>query len=572
MTSKSTFKYYESHSDISLVRAAAETLFNEKRKGKRSEVLNMKALYEKACNCSGVTSTDRKVDPDIIREFNLPFNAHVLNHNHGRVVGRNAKIRHFYNRARGSEKKELESLVLEAVYQMSHRELFIAEACLGLDPDLMIKARMITSENNLINMYNWSLNFMPFELIKDKYSDSAALDIQDILVVSFPDWKDDLKRDEYKHGTVIVDYEHNTIFILGLRYFGEHKKGTLTLAWSSGMRLGRVACHGGIKEADFNDENMDNSRKVIAFFGLSGSGKSSHTNSHDNGGSLPENTVVTIAHDDAFQIDLVNKKCTVWEPSLFDKTDQRPYNHPDWKQVVSTQNQLLVCDEDNNIFPGGLDVRNKNGRAIFSRSLLGRYKNSIGFPDSINWLMKDSSLPPVIKLGSPELAVAFGTTLMTKRTAAEDVSEDEMNKLVFEPFANPFRVYELYKDCEGFLELYKTGADFHSFNSGGFWKTSDSDVQAIPLKLSLRLQTALLKNEISWIPWTMLKNAFIPEPSCIDKIWPGYSKIYDSEKVINKEKYDELFKSRMAQRIDFIEKSLRADRPDLCDSLIHAFE
>lgn len=570
MSSKSTFNYYESHKDMSLVRAVAETLFNEKRSDKRPVQMNMADLYKKACKCVGVTITDREIESDIRKEFNLPDDAMVLNHNHGRVVGRNASLRQFYNRTQGSAKKEIEDLVIEAAYQMGSRELITAESCLGLDGDLMIKARMITSKQNAINLYNWSLNFLPMNLIIKEYAESAKLDIQDILVVSFPEWKDDLNREKYSHGSVVVDYEHNTIFILGLRYFGEHKKGTLTLAWSSGMRINRVACHGGIKEADFTScpgDDSEHGKQVIAFFGLSGSGKSSHTNSHDNSGSLPDGVKVTIAHDDAFQIDLENKKCTVWEPTLFDKTDQRPYNHSDWNKVISTQNQLLIKDEKGLVFNAGMDARNKNGRAIFSRSLLGSYSNSIGFPGSINWLMKDSTLPPVIKLINPELAIAFGTTLMTKRTAAEDVPEEEMNKLVFEPFANPFRVYELYKDCEGFMKLHKAGAAFHSFNSGGFWRTSDTDLQPIPLKLSLRLQTALLRKEIKWIPWSQLKGAYIPDPASIDKIWPGYSKTYSVKNIENSAEYQKLFKSRMIQRYDFIKKALEKDRPELCKEL-----
>jgi phosphoenolpyruvate carboxykinase (ATP) len=46
----------------------------------------------------------------------------------------------------------------------------------------------------------------------------------------------------------------------------------------------------------------------------------------------------------------------------------------------------------------------------------------------------------------------MGAALMTQRNRAENVAEDELNKLVFEPFANPFRVYELYRDVEAFVK------------------------------------------------------------------------------------------------------------------------
>jgi ATP-dependent phosphoenolpyruvate carboxykinase len=78
-----------------------------------------------------------------------------------------------------------------------------------------------------------------------------------------------------------------------MRYFGEHKKGTLTLGWSIDNRIGYTACHGGQKRFNL----PDGSQKVISVFGLSGSGKSTITLSDHNG---KMNT--TVLHDDAFII------------------------------------------------------------------------------------------------------------------------------------------------------------------------------------------------------------------------------------------------------------------------------
>ena len=38
-----------------------------------------------------------------------------------------------------------------------------------------------------------------------------------------------------------------------MKYFGEHKKGTLTLGWSIAQRQGYTACHGGQKRFNFKD-------------------------------------------------------------------------------------------------------------------------------------------------------------------------------------------------------------------------------------------------------------------------------------------------------------------------------
>ena len=61
--------------------------------------------------------------------------------------------------------------------------------------------------------------------------------------------------------------ETNCAAILGMRYFGEHKKGTLTLAWAIANRNGYASCHGGQKEYTLADGH----KFVSAVFGLSGS-------------------------------------------------------------------------------------------------------------------------------------------------------------------------------------------------------------------------------------------------------------------------------------------------------------
>ena len=69
--------------------------------------------------------------------------------------------------------------------------------------------------------------------------------------------------------------------------------------------------------------------------------------------------------------------------------------------------------------------------------------------------MKDDSLPPVVKLSDPVIAATFGLTLATKRSTAENVIGESRDKLVIEPFANPFRVYPLTEDYHDFKELLK---------------------------------------------------------------------------------------------------------------------
>ena len=278
-----------------------------------------------------------------------------------------------------------------------------------------------------------------------------------------------------------------------------------------------------------------------------------------------------VLHDDAFQIDLENKVCRVWEPTLFDKTDSRPTDHPDWKFALAVMNHM-VMEVNGKRIPVGQDLRNSNGRALLDRSLLGAYVNRCAFPKALVWLMKDSVLPPVIKCTDKHLAIAMGAALMTQRNRAENVTEEELNKLVFEPFANPFRVYELYRDVEAFLAVADNGADFYCFNSRGYWKESDEVLEAIPLKSSLTLQTAILTDKIAWEPWKLLPGAMIPTRESIEAILPGYYDKYDPSKRGNMDKYMALLKDRFNQRCEFLRSSDLTERPETQAKLMAALK
>ncbi len=573
MASKSSAEFYGNLKEMSPIRAIAETIMN----GHSVRKVDIREAYEMAKNQPGVTTTDLPINPEFVRLHKLPADARVLNDCHGNIIGRTAKARRFYHRLSASQKNKLEGDFREAAWQMQHYPLIKAEAVLGMDPDLMIKATFVTTETDVANLYNWLLNFAPYEQLREQYEKSPQLPIQDIILVAFNEWTcdDPFYNNVGAPQLALVDEKHNVIVNLGMRYFGERKKGTLTLAWTSGIRIGMAACHGGIKEIDFTKcadaSHHKLGKRSIAFYGLSGTGKSSHTNSHDNAGTLPAGFDKVVLHDDAFQIDLENKLCRVWEPTLFDKTDSRPPDHPDWKYALAVMNHTLL-EMNGKRVPIGLDTRNQNGRALLDRSLLGKYVNRCAFPKALVWLMKDSVLPPVLKLSDKNLAIAMGAALMTQRNRAENVTEEELNKLVFEPFANPFRVYELYRDVEAFLHVAESGADIYCFNSRGYWKESDDVLEAIPLKTSLTLQSALLMDQLEWEPWPVLPGAMIPTQASSEKILPGYYDRYDPAKRGNMDKYLELLKDRFQQRQDYLQGSDLTERPELQQAVVTALK
>ncbi len=572
MSSQSSFEFYGPDlAKMPPLRAIAETLILDPR----VRTVSAAEAYKLACQQHDVAVTDMPIYPPAAKRLGLKRGAKVLNNCHGRIVGRSANARRFYNALSLVEQQKVLGDIREAMFDFQKRPLIKAHAILGLDRDLMIKATLVGGVDDAVNIFNWLANFTPYDELAKEYEKSPRLPIQDILVIGDNLWNN-LDPFYNNHGgpqLALVDETANVIFNLGMRYFGERKKGTLTLAWTSGMRLGMAACHGGIKELDFSACKDAAAKKVgrrsVAFFGLSGTGKSSHTNSADNGGTLPKGFKKVVLHDDAFQIDCEQKVCRVWEPTLFDKTDSRPLGHEDWRYIISVMNHGLI-EKDGKVLPLGQDLRNSNGRALFDRDLLGAYVNRCGFPDTICWLMKDSCLPPVMRFSDPALAVAMGASLMTRRNRAENVPEEELQKLVFVPFANPFRVYELWRDVQAFTRVFTHGATGYCFNSGGFWKSSDVDLRPIPLKTSLTIQTAILLNKLEWEDLDFLPGAQIPARKSIDALLPGYYDAYDPAQVENRAAYLATLRGRFRQRMMFLQSSDLHDKPSLLLSLINA--
>ncbi len=575
MASLSTYEYYRDDlSKIPPLRAIAETLLAS---DKVREVTCAEA-YELAQLQGDVAVSDMLIYPPAAERLGLPKGAKLLNNCHGRIIGRTATARRFFNKLDAAGKEKVLKDCREAVSDLQLRgDLIKAEGIIGLDPDLMIKATIIgDAKTDAVNIFSWLCNFTPFAELADVYATSKKLPILDIIVIGDNLWRtaDTFYENIGNSMLALVDETANVIYNLGMRYFGERKKGTLTLAWTSGMKVGMAACHGGIKEFDFSaceDENVAKlGKRSIAFFGLSGTGKSSHTNSLNNAGTMPKGTTKVVLHDDAFQIDSEEMCCRVWEPSLFDKTDQRGLDHPEWKYAISVQNTGMINEAGMKKMIG-LDVRNANGRAIYDRDMVGDYVNKCGFPQALVWLMKDTCLPPVLKFTDINLAVAMGAALITKRNRAENVTEEELKKLAFIPYANPFRVYPLYKDVNAFSKVFENGAECFCFNSGGMWGSSDTELRDVKLSTSLTLQTAISIGQLEWEDWDLLAGAQIPTKESIEKILPGFYEKYSTDTVENRDEYISTLKDRFQQRRDFLAGADQlAEQPEMLKALSEA--
>ncbi|WZL72564.1 phosphoenolpyruvate carboxykinase (ATP) [Clostridiaceae bacterium 35-E11] len=508
------------NSTFSKIRATVQTAFygnNVVKVGTNQEA------YTLAKKSPGTIITDMPVyQPE---KLGLDPETKILLFNDGLVTGRCAAARKIIGEPKVDQEKYA-GIIREAVFHTRYKTMYYAQSYIGLDKDFMVRAHLLVPEGYENILYNWLLNFQYLnEAYMDMYKESKLIQNEgDIYIFSDPDWKDE----SHPLGLNLFDPQNNCAALLGMRYFGEFKKGTLTLTWGIANRNGYAACHGGQKRYHLGDGR----KFVMGVFGLSGSGKSTITHEKHDG-----KYDITVLHDDAFVISTENGSSVALEPSYFDKTQDYPATSPDNKYLVTVQNCGAAIDEEGKCVLVTEDIRNGNGRAIKSKLWAPNRVDKFEEPiNSIIWLMKDPTLPPVIKVNDPELATVMGATLATKRTTAERLAKGvDMEALVIEPYANPFRTYPLADDYRKFKELFtERNVSCYIFNTGFFMD------KKIPKEVTIGALEQIVENRGSFKQWGDFSDmeilqieGFIPDMK--DKVY-----------------IDEL-QQRIQDRIEFIE-------------------
>ena len=517
-----TKEFFSTSQDLKkMMSAARATIIAPFFANNVEEIKTVAEAYKLAKNSPGtIELTGMPVyEPE---KIGLPKGANQLLFNDGAVVGRCAAARKIV----GDPDCDLQVLlpvIREAIYRTRDRLMYRTEALIGLDKDFMVKAHLLIPEGFENILYSWMLNFQYInEVYAELYSDSRNIDEGDIFVFSDPDWS----HPDFPYGLTFFDPEHNCAAILGMRYFGEHKKGTLTLAWGCASRNGYASCHGGMKRYNLGDGKSFRT----AVFGLSGSGKSTITHAkHGNKFNI------TVLHDDAFIINVDKKYSIALEPSYFDKTADYPIGSEDNKFILTQQNAGAIAFPDGKIVSVTEDIRNGNGRAVKSKLWSPNRVDRIDEPiNAIFWLMKDPTIPPVLKLSGPSLGSAMGATLATKRSSAERLAKGvDPNALVVEPYANPFRVYPLSVDYERFKKLISDGVDCYILNTGDYMGTK------VKKETTLAIIEAIVEGNAMFHKWENFSDIQIMDIEGFDTSFSNAD-------------YAKQFKARMNDRIEFV--------------------
>ena len=523
MATKAKFKWSEINSSnpmFSMARTTIETAFYGNNV---EQIKSLAESYKLAKNAPGTIVTDIMVERP--NEIGLEEGAKVLLFNNGSITGRTAAARRIAGEP-GVDIKKICGEIRDAVYALRNKKLYHAKAYIGLHHDFMVRANLLIPETHEMLMYNWLLNF---QYITNEYTKMYRMSNQmnkegDIYIFADPDWS----HPDYPLGLAFFDPTHNCAAILGMSYFGELKKGTLTLAWGIANRNGFASCHGGQKRY-----NLANGRSFVAgVFGLSGSGKSTITHAKHDG-----KYDVTVLHDDAFIISTKDGSSVALEPSYFDKTQDYPMESPDNKYLLSVQNVGATLDDDGRVVLVTEDIRNGNGRAIKSKLWSPNRVDKIEEPvNAIFYLMKDPTMPPLVKLKGSVLASVMGAALATKRSTAERLAPGvDPDALVFESYANPFRTYPLKDDYEKFKYLFEErGVDCYILNTGFLMD------KKIPKEVTLGCVEAVVEGKAKFKQWGNFENIDIYE---VDGFVPD----------LNDNVYKDTLKARLKDRYAFIE-------------------
>ena len=155
--------------------------------------------------------------------------------------------------------------------------------------------------------------------------------------------------------------------------------------------------------------------------------------------------------------------------------------------------------------------------------------------NAIFWIMKDPTIPPVVKLKGASLASVMGATLATKRSTAERLAAGvDPNALVVEPYANPFRTYPLVNDYEKFKALVENkNVDCYIINTGEFMG------KKVQPKDTLGVLEAIVEKKADFKPWGPFSDIEIFE-------WEGF--VPD----LSDKAYIEQLKARMQDRLNYV--------------------
>ena len=332
----------------------------------------------------------------------------------------------------------------------------------------------------------------------------------DLYEICIPEWPENERQ-------VLVFPEENLTVILGIDYVGEVKMGFLRMAMWDAKQEGLLSLHAGSKVVTAQQPDGDSKRYGMLFFGLSGTGKTTHA-CHGHGMGAP-GEVMDILQDDIVALGRDGRALGT-ERGFYLKTEGM---NPETQALIYGalrspealfENVMLTHDGEidyTDLSLGG------NGRAVIPRTSFGEYVGSdINLPslDQLDGMVvafitrRMTVLPLVSRLNPEQAAAAFMLGESVETSAGDPRRAGESVRVVG---TNPFLIGSEADEGNWFYDFIKNNEDkvqCFLLNTGGVGEILERDEQGratvkqpvsrVPIPEMSAIIRGILRNTVQW--------------------------------------------------------------------------
>ena len=358
---------------------------------------------------------------------------------------------------------------------IAQQEMVVVDGYIGNVPDFRTRARLT------IEKANANIAGMQQKLYYPRRPVEPEVHVIYTPNLSAPDYPDER--------VIAVDLENMVTRVIGADYFGESKKGGLRMWNKIVYDRGGLALHAGCKAVPVNGDE-----KVFLIIGLSGTGKTTTTFTTQND-SLPV--------QDDFVALMPGGVVHGTENGCFAKTfSLDPEYEPNIYRAVTSPGSYLenVYQDEHGKVNFFETSYTKNGRAVFSLSDLGQFKDArdLGRVDYLLILNWNENIIPAVARLSPVQAAAYFMLGETTWTSAGGKAEE--GKFLRVPGTNPF--FPLRHGLQGnrFLELLDTHPmEVYLMNTGRVGgKEDDERSKKVKIPHSSAIVKAIAEQTMKW--------------------------------------------------------------------------
>lgn len=403
--------------------------------------------------------------------------------------------------------KDRQEQTLEQVRQYLLRAPLIrVQRTIGDNPEFNPKCNLFLSvqrSDNVRQACLWS------HTLRDYDPSSPGPDLYEVCI---PEWPEDDRQ-------VLVFPEQNLTVILGIDYVGEVKMGFLRMAMWDAKETGLLSLHAGSKIVTARQPGGESKRYGMLFFGLSGTGKTTHAcHAHDM--DAP-GEVMDILQDDIVALGKDGRALGT-ERGFYLKTEGM---NADTQALIYNalrspealfENVMLTHD-------GEIDYADLslggNGRAVIPRSSFGQHVGGdINLPalDQLDGMVvafitrRMTVLPLASRLTPEQAAAAFMLGESVETTAGDPRRAGESVRVVG---TNPFLIGSEADEGNWFYDFVKnneTKVQCYLLNTGGVGEILERDEQGratvrqpvtrVPIPEMSALIRGILRNAVQWGP------------------------------------------------------------------------